>query len=218
MPSVHSKGSLTTSFTEQPNEQPTRQTRTRQISVDTTRNLAQVECNFREQVEGILGSNLPVHNWSRSKMKSLITGALAAASFAASFAASVETQIEQRVAPPVRQVISPVEKVLEPVAYNVFGSKLLPVPADKADRLVVVSAKNCPPCRRLEPIIQSLAKDGYNAKVVMVEEYNGEEHVSATPTLFYYNGDKLIQKRVGFQDRDAITKVLQKPTVEMSND
>lgn len=212
MPSVHSKGSPTTSFTEQPHEQPTRQTRPCQARVDTTRHLARVESDFREQVKGILGSNLPVHNWTRAKMKSLIAGALATASFAASFAASVETQIEQRVAPPVRQVVSPVEKVLEPVAYNVFGRKLLPIPADKADRLVVVSAKNCPPCRRLEPIIEALAKDGYNAKVIMVEEYKGQDNVSATPTLFYYNGDKLIQKRVGFQDRDAITKVLQKPT------
>ena len=145
-------------------------------------------------------------------MKSLIAGALAAASFSASFVASVETKVEK----PVQQIVAPVRAVTQPVIYDVFGKPTAPA-VETADKVVVISSPSCPPCRRLEPIIMQLAREGYNATVEMVKEYKGPEKISATPTLLFYNGERLVKKMVGFQERETITKILQKPTVAINN-
>ncbi len=173
-------------------------------------------------------------------MKSLFAGLLAAGAFSASFAASVETQVEQNVVAPIRQVIvEPVNRnvvqpinqnVVKPVnenvvqpTYDIFG-KAIVVPlaetvkqiADgEADRIICVSQpdNDCTPCKLQHPIIDKLKKEGYDAKVVLVKDYNGKEPVNRTPTLLYFNGDKLVKKNVGLQSYEAITKILKKPAL-----
>ena len=162
-------------------------------------------------------------------MKSLFAGLLAAGAFSASFAASVETQVEQKVIEPTRQVIvQPVQNVVLPT-YDIFGKVIVEpvketvkatvksVAADEADKLICVSQPDddCTPCKLQHPIIERLAKEGYDAKVVMVSDYKGKESVNRTPTLLYYNGDKLVKKNVGLQSYESITKVLKKPSVEV---
>ena len=160
-------------------------------------------------------------------MKSLFAGLMAAGAFSASFAASVESQVEKRVVTPIRQVIvEPVNNTIVQPTYDVFG-KAIVVPVqetlrqmadDEADKLICVSQpdKDCQPCALQHPIIDRLKKEGYDAKVVLVKDYNGKDAVNRTPTLLYYNGDKLVKKNVGLQSYEAITKVLKRPTIELS--
>lgn len=162
-------------------------------------------------------------------MKSIFAGLMAAGAFSASFAASVESKVEKVVVPPVRQVIvQPAKNVLQPT-YDIFGKLVVKpitetakevvksIAANEADRLVCVSAPDdeCGPCRMQHPIIDKLAKEGYDAKIVLTKDYAGPPSVNRTPTLLYYNGDKLVKTNVGLQSYEAIIKVLKKPSVEV---
>ena len=159
-------------------------------------------------------------------MKSLFAGLLAAGAFSASFAASVESQVEKNVVTPVRQIIVEPAKnnVIKPT-YDVFGKPIVTVTQnslralaqDEADPLVCVSQPDdeCKLCKTQHPIIDKLAKDGYDAKIVLTKDYKGKEPVNRTPTLLFFNGDKLVKKIVGVTPYDTIIKTLRKPSVEL---
>lgn len=151
-------------------------------------------------------------------MKSLFAGILAAGAFSASFAASVETQDKDALTPVRQIVVQPTKNVIEPIVYDVFGEQLRILKQDEADRLVIVSKPDneCPPCAKQHKVVTQLAKDGYNVQVILLAEYTGKENVTGTPTLFYYNGDKLVAKNKGYQTYAQVTKTLRKPTVELS--
>ncbi len=162
-------------------------------------------------------------------MKSIFAGLIAAGAFSASLAASVQTKVEQGVVTPVqRVVIQPASKNVIQPTYDIFGKVVVkPVTetakavkalaVGEADRLVCVSAPDdeCGPCRMQHPIIDKLKKEGYDAKVVLVKDFPGPPSISRTPTLLYYQGDKLIKTNQGLQSYEAITKVLKKPSIEV---
>ena len=164
-------------------------------------------------------------------MKSIFAGLLAAGAFSASLAASVESKVDNGVVTPVqRVVIQPVQNNVIQPTYDIFGKVVVKPLAEsakavkalavgEADRLVCVSATDdeCGPCRLQHPIIDRLKKDGYDAKIVLTKDYAGPPNVNRTPTLLYYNGDKLVKTNVGLQSYEAITKTLKKPSVEVSS-
>lgn len=84
------------------------------------------------------------------------------------------------------------------------------VQVEKANQLVVVSAKGCAPCVRLEPIIKRLQEEGYDVTKVMIETYVGPEKVVGTPTLFFYKNGPLVETHLGFLDYDGIRGKLSK--------
>lgn len=80
--------------------------------------------------------------------------------------------------------------------------------ATKADKLIVASATWCQPCKRLYPIIEKLAREGYNAKVVY--DYKGPGNVRAYPTLLFFKNGKLVDTLVGVQTEAEIKRRLTK--------
>ena len=72
----------------------------------------------------------------------------------------------------------------------------------------------CGPCRMLIPILEELAKE-YDGKV-KVAKLNTDEHpsasgrfrISAIPTMLFFKGGKLADKRVGVLSKDGIKTIL----------
>ena len=62
--------------------------------------------------------------------------------------------------------------------------------AVQATRLVMVSQEACPPCEKMKPVIDRLAAEGYDAQIVMLEDFAGPPAVHATPTLLFYGSEK----------------------------
>jgi len=149
-------------------------------------------------------------------MKSFVAGLLAVGAFSASFAATIETNLRDRLAEPVKQVIAPVaQSVVEPIVYDVFGKQGRLLKQGEATRLIVVSRPDneCPPCGRQHVVSNDLKRDGYDVTTIMLSSYNGKESVSVTPTLLFYDGNKLILKHKGTMSYSAITRILKKQAV-----
>jgi thiol-disulfide isomerase/thioredoxin len=92
---------------------------------------------------------------------------------------------------------------------NVPG-KRSPAPSKaKPNKIVVVSATWCQPCKRMYPIVERLKAEGYDAEVVY--DYDGPSNITAYPTILFLRGDKVIYKNVGVTAERTIRRNLEKP-------
>ena len=106
-------------------------------------------------------------------------------------------------------------------------------PEGKADKLVVISASWCTPCRALKPVLAALKKDGYDIEVYdadfdldkVAERYSNikrnpdptkvnEWH--AVPTIFYLRGDMIIKRETGYKTSLHIRDTLWKSDADPS--
>ncbi len=88
----------------------------------------------------------------------------------------------------------------------------------KTEKLVLVDfgAKWCPPCKKLNPILDEVAKE--NAGTLKVLKLDVDENqtmadakqVTALPVLMLFKEGKLVWKQEGFADKSAILAALQK--------
>lgn len=78
-----------------------------------------------------------------------------------------------------------------------------------ADKPVIVDfwSPDCPPCRRLLPILEGLANEGlpvYKATIEDEPELAQHFGVSALPTLLLFKGGEVVDRLVGLSSRDRI--------------
>lgn len=70
----------------------------------------------------------------------------------------------------------------------------------------------CPPCKMLSPILEELSNDNnLKAKIVKlnVDENNKiamDYAVMSVPTIIYFKSGKMVNKVVGFEDKETILK------------
>lgn len=83
------------------------------------------------------------------------------------------------------------------------------VQKQKADKLIVVSAEWCQPCKRMYPIVERLAAEGYDAEVVY--DYDGPSRITAYPTILFLKDGKIIYKNVGVTSERTLRYNLEKP-------
>lgn len=75
-----------------------------------------------------------------------------------------------------------------------------------ADRVVVYSDPEiCAACQRLEPILETLKREGYN-----VIELEPTAEYPRIPTLVFFSGDEVVRVHVGFVTADTIKLHLEK--------
>lgn len=90
--------------------------------------------------------------------------------------------------------------------FEPFLSK--PITTTKATSLVVISDPSvCPPCRKLEPVLNRLIGLGYNIQVMTPKEYRqskGKEKISGIPTLIFYDRDQIQNIVQGYHDEEYI--------------
>jgi thioredoxin-like negative regulator of GroEL len=74
--------------------------------------------------------------------------------------------------------------------------------------LVDFRAEWCPPCRKMEPVLQSFIKDN-QSKLALIKMDGGIEtalmqslHVEALPTFILYKDGKEIKRKQGLVSRD----------------
>lgn len=79
----------------------------------------------------------------------------------------------------------------------------------KADKLIVVSAEWCGPCKRMYPIVERLAAEGYDAEVVY--DYDGPVNITAYPTILFLKDGKVLYKNVGVTPERTLRYNLEKP-------
>lgn len=78
--------------------------------------------------------------------------------------------------------------------------------------LVDFYADWCPPCKMLSPILEELSNDtNLKAKIVKlnVDENNKiaiDYMVRSVPTIIYFKSGKMVDKVVGFEDKETILK------------
>jgi len=81
--------------------------------------------------------------------------------------------------------------------------------------VVDISAKWCPPCEKIEPILEELIKS-YDGKVEFFRIDIGSEPdvmeigLKAVPTLLFYKNGELQDKLVGFVDKIEINDMVEK--------
>ncbi|WP_421830303.1 thioredoxin family protein [Larkinella sp.] len=86
--------------------------------------------------------------------------------------------------------------------------------------LVDFSAEWCPPCRRLEPIIQELATDFAGAATVATVDVEMHPVVTARykvrnmPTILVFKDGELVNRQIGFAAKPVLTKMLLKQMQE----
>ena len=85
----------------------------------------------------------------------------------------------------------------------------------KADVPVLVDFKAewCPPCQALHPILEELAEEGGDFKIVAVDiddqdELAEEYEVSSIPCLVVFNGGEETERKVGLQPKKRLQKML----------
>ena len=100
-------------------------------------------------------------------------------------------------------------KIIEGTANN-FEKEVL-----KSDKPVLVdfSAAWCPPCQALHPILEELADEQDEFKIVTVDiddcaELAGEYSVSSIPCIVVFNSGKEIERRVGLQPKKRLLKMM----------
>lgn len=79
--------------------------------------------------------------------------------------------------------------------------------------LVDFNAEWCPPCQALHPILEELAKEGGDFKIVSVDiddqdELAEEYEVSSIPCLVVFNGGEETDRKVGLQPKKRLQKML----------
>lgn len=72
----------------------------------------------------------------------------------------------------------------------------------------------CPPCRKMVPVVAAVAEDFHGRAVVgkldvdknaaTARDYN----VTAIPTLILFRDGEVVEKKVGYQDKDTISAML----------
>lgn len=75
--------------------------------------------------------------------------------------------------------------------------------------LIAFKASWCGPCKALAPTLEKMKTDGYNIRVVDVEEDSelaSKYGVRAVPTMVLVAGDKLLNTLIGNQPLDNIVK------------
>lgn len=100
-------------------------------------------------------------------------------------------------------------KIIEGTANN-FEKEVL-----KSDKPVLVdfSATWCPPCQALHPILEELADEQDEFKIVTVDiddcaELAGEYGVSSIPCIVVFDNGKEIERRVGMQPKKRLLKMM----------
>ena len=71
----------------------------------------------------------------------------------------------------------------------------------------------CGPCRMLAPVVEELAAELPNCKVVKVDVDEAPEvamtyHIASIPTLMVFQGGQMVQKSVGVVSKGQILKML----------
>ncbi len=86
----------------------------------------------------------------------------------------------------------------------------------KAEQVVVVKfyADWCPPCKLLTPIMEELAGDYTSVKFVAVDTDASQElaakyQIEALPTVLFFKNGKIVDKIVGLEKKDALSKRIQ---------
>ena len=79
--------------------------------------------------------------------------------------------------------------------------------------LVDFNAEQCPPCQALHPILEELAEEGGDFKIVSVDiddqdELAEEYEVSSIPCLVVFNGGEETERKVGLQPKKRLQKML----------
>ena len=79
--------------------------------------------------------------------------------------------------------------------------------------LVDFNAEWCPPCQALHPILEELAEEGGDFKIVSVDiddqdELAEEYEVSSIPCLVVFNGGEETERKVGLQPKKRLQKML----------
>lgn len=82
----------------------------------------------------------------------------------------------------------------------------------KPNKLVVVSATWCGPCKRMYPIVEKLRSEGYDAEVVY--DYEGPVKITAYPTILFLRDGKVIYKNIGVTPERVLRYNLEKPAHE----
>jgi len=86
----------------------------------------------------------------------------------------------------------------------------------QSDKLVLVDvhSKFCGSCKKLSPIVDSVASENPNTvKLVKVELFDNKQlgkslNIESIPTLILYKGDKIVWRNSGLTTRSAIDKVI----------
>lgn len=79
--------------------------------------------------------------------------------------------------------------------------------------LVDFYATWCGPCKMMHPVIEEIAKENPNLKVIKVnvdsQEVLAREYgIMSIPTIILFKDGKIIQKNIGFTPKDVITNWL----------
>ena len=72
----------------------------------------------------------------------------------------------------------------------------------------------CGPCKMLAPVVEAVAKENIDTKVVKVnvdeeQELAMEYNIMSIPTLVVIKAGKEINRKVGFADKSEITSMIQ---------
>ena len=83
----------------------------------------------------------------------------------------------------------------------------------KATSLSAVGWKGCSWCKKLkETTLPTLVKQGYDVRYVDLKDWKGPK-VTAGPTLFYFDGKKIVKIEKGYRTADEVKKYLVKPSL-----
>ncbi len=81
--------------------------------------------------------------------------------------------------------------------------------------LVDFNATWCPPCQALHPILEEIADEGGDFKIVAVDiddesELAEKYNVSSIPCLILFDGGEEVDRKVGLQPKKRLLKMLGK--------
>ena len=77
-------------------------------------------------------------------------------------------------------------------------------------KIVKFGAPWCGPCRNQDAILEELAQEGYNIEKVNVdenEEFVEKYGVRNVPTLLFFDGEELVERRIGLTRKDEIKDI-----------
>ncbi|MBP5656068.1 thioredoxin [Candidatus Saccharibacteria bacterium] len=102
-------------------------------------------------------------------------------------------------------------KIIEGTKKN-FAKEVL---QSKKPVLVDFNAEWCPPCQALHPILEELAEERDDFKIVMVDidtedELAEEYEVGSIPCLVSFKAGEETDRRVGLQPKKRLIKMMEK--------